>query len=185
MYTVDIDTGGTMTDALVSGGEELHAFKVDTTPHDYTVSFVGCLAEASRKLGFADIEGFLSKVDLIRWSSTITTNVLGERRGSKVGLLVARGAEQTLYGASRSVVICARARDLEVDVTDLVGHVCLLQLPRGPTDAGDRRDRVGAAGDQVQGGGPGWPDPRPTGRHTRPAGRRHGPGLAAGGGRDR
>jgi N-methylhydantoinase A/oxoprolinase/acetone carboxylase beta subunit len=38
-YTVDIDTGGTMTDALVSDGKSRHWFKVDTTPHDYTVSF--------------------------------------------------------------------------------------------------------------------------------------------------
>src|SRR5690349_10602828 len=37
MYTVDIDTGGTMTDGLVADGSELHAIKVDTTPHDYTV----------------------------------------------------------------------------------------------------------------------------------------------------
>lgn len=122
MYTVDIDTGGTMTDALVSGGEELHAFKVDTTPHDYTVSFVGCLAEASKKLGFAGVEAFLAKVDLIRWSSTITTNVLGERRGSKVGLLVAKGAEATLYGPSRSVVI-----------GELVEEANVIGLPASPT----------------------------------------------------
>ena len=37
MFTVDIDTGGTMTDALVSDGKEIRAFKVDTTPHDYAV----------------------------------------------------------------------------------------------------------------------------------------------------
>ena len=42
MFTVDIDTGGTMTDALVSNGSEIRAFKVDTTPHDYTVSFREC-----------------------------------------------------------------------------------------------------------------------------------------------
>jgi N-methylhydantoinase A/oxoprolinase/acetone carboxylase beta subunit len=30
MFTVDIDTGGTMTDALVSDGKALQSFKVDT-----------------------------------------------------------------------------------------------------------------------------------------------------------
>ena len=35
MFTVDIDTGGTMTDAPVSDGKEIRAFKVDTTPHDF------------------------------------------------------------------------------------------------------------------------------------------------------
>jgi N-methylhydantoinase A/oxoprolinase/acetone carboxylase beta subunit len=105
MFTVDIDTGGTMTDALVSDGAERHAFKVDTTPHDYTVSFLGCLQEAATHLEFASVEAFLGKVGLIRWSSTITTNVLGERRGSKVGLLVSKGEEERLYGSSRSPVV--------------------------------------------------------------------------------
>ena len=57
MYTVDIDTGGTMTDGLVSDGTELLAIKVDTTPHDYTVSFRQVLAEAARQLGFGERPG--------------------------------------------------------------------------------------------------------------------------------
>jgi len=51
VITVDIDTGGTMTDALVSDEFKRYAFKVDTTPHDYTVSFVNCLREAATNLG--------------------------------------------------------------------------------------------------------------------------------------
>lgn len=105
MLTVDIDTGGTMTDALVSDGETRHAFKVDTTPHDYTVSFLACLREAARHFGDDSVAAFLSRVGLIRWSSTITTNVLGERRGSKVGLFVSAGYERTLYGNARSPVL--------------------------------------------------------------------------------
>src|ERR1700686_4966484 len=105
MFTVDIDTGGTMTDALVSDGDEIRAFKVDTTPHDYTVSFRECLAEAAKQYGYGSVQSFLDNVTLIRWSSTITSNVLGERRGAKVGLLVASGHEQDLYGAGRSPVI--------------------------------------------------------------------------------
>jgi N-methylhydantoinase A/oxoprolinase/acetone carboxylase beta subunit len=105
MFTVDIDTGGTMTDALVSDGVKRHAFKVDTTPHDYTVSFLACLQEATRELDYASVDAFLQDVSLIRWSSTITTNVLGERRGSKVGLLVSAGQEERLYGKTRSMAI--------------------------------------------------------------------------------
>ena len=36
MYCVDIDTGGTMTDTLVSGGESPLLIKVESTPHDIT-----------------------------------------------------------------------------------------------------------------------------------------------------
>lgn len=124
MFTVDIDTGGTMTDALVSDGAVRHAFKVDTTPHDYTLSLLGCLQEATRKLEFASVEAFLAQVSLIRWSSTITTNVLAERRGSKVGLLVGRGQEEALYGGGRSPV-----------VGELVAEGAVIGLPADPTAA--------------------------------------------------
>ena len=124
MFTVDIDTGGTMTDALVSDGTQRHAFKVDTTPHDYTVSFQACLQEAAKALDFPSVEAFLRQVGLIRWSSTITTNVLGERRGSKVGLLVAEGQEERLYGKARSAV-----------VGELVAEGAVIGLPTQPTPA--------------------------------------------------
>ncbi len=124
MYTVDIDTGGTMTDALISEGGARHAVKVDTTPHDYTASFLGCLQEAAKNLKFASVEAFLAKVGLIRWSSTITTNVLGERRGSKVGLLVSKGQEEKLYGMRRSPV-----------VGELVAQSAIIGLPPNPRPA--------------------------------------------------
>jgi N-methylhydantoinase A/oxoprolinase/acetone carboxylase beta subunit len=124
MFTVDIDTGGTMTDALVSDGAERHAFKVDTTPHDYTVSFLACLQDASKALHYPSVEAFLRKVDLIRWSTTITTNVLGERRGAKVGLLVAKGQEQSLYGKARSPI-----------VGELVAEAAVIGLGPNPSPA--------------------------------------------------
>ena len=122
MFTVDIDTGGTMTDALVSNGSEMRAFKVDTTPHDYTVSFRECLAEAARQFGYEGVPAFLDDVKLIRWSSTITSNVIGERSGAKVGVLVSRGHEQDLYGPSRSPII-----------DELVEEHNVIGLPENPS----------------------------------------------------
>src|ERR1700745_1580406 len=124
MLTIDIDTGGTMTDALVSDGAARHAFKVDTTPHDYTVSFLACLQEAAKAMQFPNVETFLKKVGLIRWSSTITTNVLAERRGSKVGLFISKGQEEALYGKGRSPI-----------VGELVADGAVLGLPADPTPA--------------------------------------------------
>lgn len=124
MYTVDIDTGGTMTDGLVADGSELHAIKVDTTPHDFTVSFRQVLVEAARKLGYEDdVAGFLDHVSFIRWSSTITSNVLGERKGAKVGLLVRAGHEDDLYGEGRSPALGT-----------LVAEHNVIGLPDEPTD---------------------------------------------------
>ena len=78
-YTVDIDIGGTMTDGLFSDGETLVPVKVDTTPHDFTVCFFDCLKEGAEKCGYNDLAEFLRDVKVIRWSSTIATNVLGRR----------------------------------------------------------------------------------------------------------
>jgi acetophenone carboxylase len=105
MYTVDIDTGGTMTDGLVWDGTTMATVKVDTTPHDLTVSFREILAAAARQLGFADLRAFLDEVSLIRWSSTITSNTLGERKGAKLGLLVQPGSERSLYGDGPSPAV--------------------------------------------------------------------------------
>ena len=106
MYTVDIDTGGTMTDGLVWDGTTMVTVKVDTTPHDLTVSFRELLGEAARQLGFGgDLGTFLDEVSLIRWSSTITSNTLGERKGAKLGLLVQPGSERSLYGDGPSPAV--------------------------------------------------------------------------------
>jgi N-methylhydantoinase A/oxoprolinase/acetone carboxylase beta subunit len=105
MYTVDIDTGGTMTDGLVWDGTTMATVKVDTTPHDLTVSFRELLSEAARQLGFGNLSAFLDEVSLIRWSSTITSNTLGERKGAKLGLLVRPGSERSLYGDGPSPAV--------------------------------------------------------------------------------
>ena len=121
MLTIDIDTGGTMTDALVTDGATRHCIKVDTTPHDFTVAFQTCLKEAGKLYGIDTLEEFLPRVSLIRWSSTITTNVLAERRGAKVGLLVTKGHESDLYGDGRSAII-----------DELVPADAVIGLPENP-----------------------------------------------------
>lgn len=106
MFNVDIDTGGTMTDGLVSGNGTLLALKVETTPHDVTIAFVDILEAARDALGYPDLRSLLADVDVIRWSSTITSNVLAQRVGPKLGLLVSAGHENDLYdeAAARTVV---------------------------------------------------------------------------------
>ncbi len=102
MYTVDIDVGGTLTDGLFSDGKTAIPVKVDTTPHDLTVCFRDCLAEGARCFGFDDLSVFLNQVDLIRWSTTITSNALAQRTGPKLGLLVSEGHEHDLYASNSS-----------------------------------------------------------------------------------
>ena len=97
MYSVDIDVGGTLTDGIFSDGTRVVCVKVDSTPHDLTVCLFDCLDHGAVQLGFSDLALFLEQVELLRWSTTITSNVLAELRGPKIGLIVSRGHERDLY----------------------------------------------------------------------------------------
>jgi acetophenone carboxylase len=105
MYTVDIDIGGTLTDGLFSDGTQSWVAKVDTTPHDFTACFFDCLREGAELTGHASLTDFLEQVAVMRWSSTIATNVLAERKGPRIGLLLSPGHAADLYGSGTSPAI--------------------------------------------------------------------------------
>lgn len=106
MLTADIDIGGTLTDGIFIDGTKLVCVKVDTTPHDLTVCLFDCLTQGASQLGYADLDALLENLELIRWSTTITSNVLAECSGPRIGLLISRGHEKDLYGNTpRSVVL--------------------------------------------------------------------------------
>jgi len=88
MWTMDIDAGETPTDGLFTGADSTTSVKVDSTPHDLTVRLMDCLAQGAAQPGFRDTAELLEQVELIRWSTTITSNVPAERRGPRIGLLV-------------------------------------------------------------------------------------------------
>ncbi len=104
-YTVDIDIGGTLTDGLYSDGHVVTPIKVETTPHDFTVCFFENLKAGATELGFADLKSMLAEVAVIRWSATIATNIVAERKGPRIGLLVSAGTGEELYGTGRSAAV--------------------------------------------------------------------------------
>ncbi len=108
MLTVDIDIGGTLTDGIFVDGKNMVCVKVDTTPHDLTICLFDCLTQGALQLSYADVDLFLEKVDLIRWSTTITSNVLAELSGPRIGLLITRGHEKDLYGKDKRSVVLGR-----------------------------------------------------------------------------
>ena len=105
MYTIDIDSGGTLTDGVFSDGADITEIKVDTTAHDITVCLFDCLNQGASKLGFDSLQELMKETSVIRWSSTVTTNVLAERTGPKMGLIVTEGYGTNLYGSNGSPVI--------------------------------------------------------------------------------
>jgi acetophenone carboxylase len=150
LYCVDIDTGGTMTDTLVTGGAAPVLIKVESTPHDVTVSFLHSLEAAAAAVGVPTLSAFLDQVKLIRWSSTITSNVLAQRSGPKLGLIVTAGHERDLYARD--------PRDLEQVVPSLVrpenvagltagaDAAQVVALVKGLIDRGIRRVNISLAG---------------------------------------
>jgi N-methylhydantoinase A/oxoprolinase/acetone carboxylase beta subunit len=149
MYNVDIDTGGTMTDGLVSGDGSVIALKVETTPHDVTVAFTGILDAARARHGFGDLRSFLGQVEVIRWSSTITSNALAQHIGPKLGLLVTAGHEQDLYSKNG---LAARVTGTLIDAGDISGiapdadDAAVRQAVKALLDKGIRRITISLAG---------------------------------------
>jgi len=137
MYVVDIDVGGTLTDGLFSDGERVVPVKVDTTPHDLTVCFMECLKRGAEKLGFPDLAAFTPQIDTLKWSSTVTSNVLAQRTGPKIGLIVTKSDnKKNLYGAGISPAIGRLIEEVNVVGLD---EGDILSLVRRLMEQGVRR----------------------------------------------
>ena len=150
MLTADIDIGGTLTDGIFTQDKNLVCVKVDTTPHDLTICLFDCLTQGAAQLGFADVDAFLENLELIRWSTTITSNVLAEFSGPRIGLLVSRGHEKDLYGNQpRSIVLdrILSERDI-VGVDDLTSETDIMNGVRALLESGVRRICVSLKGAQ-------------------------------------
>ncbi len=140
MYSIDIDVGGTLTDGIFSDGSRLVCAKVDTTAHDLTVCLFDCLTQGATQLGFADLTSFLEQVELLRWSTTITSNVLAEGRGPKIGLMVTKGHEKDLYGSQKvSPVLNKVVSECNVTGMESAGGAEILGAVRSLLENGVRR----------------------------------------------
>jgi N-methylhydantoinase A/acetophenone carboxylase len=98
-FTIDIDNGGTFTDGFFTGDGRIEWVKVDTTPHDLTVCFLKCIEEGAVKFGLT-VPQLLHGTEVIRFSTTHATNTLLQRSGPRLGLIVTRGFEESLYASS-------------------------------------------------------------------------------------
>lgn len=98
-FTIDIDNGGTFTDGFFTGDGRTEWVKVDTTPHDLTVCFLKCIEEGAVKFGLT-VPQLLHGTEAIRFSTTHATNTLLQRSGPRLGLIVTRGFEESLYSSA-------------------------------------------------------------------------------------
>ena len=84
LITVNIDVGGTFTDGFFVWNDRLASAKVPTTGHDLTVGFMECIESGAEKMemGLSEV---LSKASMVRFSTTMGTNAIIEKRDCKLG----------------------------------------------------------------------------------------------------
>ena len=96
-FVVGIDTGGTFTDIVVLHPDgEVTINKSPTTPQDLAQGVFGAVEVAAASLGLSTPQ-FLARTAMFKHGTTVATNAMITRRGSKVGLITTRGFEDTVY----------------------------------------------------------------------------------------
>jgi N-methylhydantoinase A/oxoprolinase/acetone carboxylase beta subunit len=91
--TIDIDTGGTFTDAFVVRNGAFRTVKTLTTPHDLAVCFGEVIERAAQAFGL-DTRGLLRETAVVRYSTTVATNTVVQRTGPRLGLIAGAGGER-------------------------------------------------------------------------------------------
>lgn len=140
--TIDIDTGGTFTDGVLSAGAATWPIKVLTTPHDLTIALRELIEEAAERLGLDEAE-LLHRVESIRYSTTLGTNTIIERSGPRLGLLIADDA--------RGIVRDAPAGSLVADLLDPPDR-CVRSVALSGDDDRDREPVLQAVEDLLEHG---------------------------------
>jgi N-methylhydantoinase A len=95
-YIIGIDTGGTFTDVTLINTETNQVFidKASTTPDDFSEGVMNAIGEVAK---WVDVprQRLLSETRLVKHGSTVATNALINRAGSRVGLITTAGFEDT------------------------------------------------------------------------------------------
>ncbi|OGO31760.1 MAG: hypothetical protein A2Z29_05105 [Chloroflexi bacterium RBG_16_56_11] len=124
-YTVNVDVGGTFMDFFVTKGEKYVTTKVPTTAYELGVGFIRGLEECAEKDG-QTLERFLAETEVIKYCTTIGTNILIEHTGPKLGLITTRGFEDTIFiGRGRQWADGLPSADVQ-DVTSIEKPVPLI-----------------------------------------------------------
>jgi N-methylhydantoinase A/oxoprolinase/acetone carboxylase beta subunit len=134
VYTIDIDTGGTFTDAYVTGKGAAVVAKADTTPHDPTQGVLQVIATAAATLRMSRTQ-LLRAAGVIRFSTTVGTNTLINRDGPKVALLYDETLASLVDELPSDIPI---ARDMCLPIGDGSDAAAILLNVRGALDRGAR-----------------------------------------------
>lgn len=135
-FIVDVDIGGTFTDAIVFRKDHLELFKVETTPHDMSLCVRQVLEQALKAFGEPDLASLLRKTEAVRLSTSISTNTLLERKGQRCGVLLTAGwrnryLSQPCFTSHPSSIVYSE------DVLEIREREGLPAITRGDSDLED------------------------------------------------
>ncbi len=95
-YSVGIDTGGTFTDCVVMGDDgSIVTTKAPSTPRDFSIGVLDVVEKVARLLNM-DAATFLPQVAVFGHGTTVATNTLITRTGSRTGFITTLGHEDAL-----------------------------------------------------------------------------------------
>ena len=118
MYTIDIDIGGTFTDGFFTDGTDVRTEKVVSTPHDITECFMNCIVAGAGAFGL-DTSDFLRRTSVTRVSTTVGTNLLVQGAGPRLGLIVTKGHDKSVYGRGKAEIL---GRYVPADMVEGIGE---------------------------------------------------------------
>jgi len=89
-----VDVGGTFTDLVLYNEQngELHLWKTPSTPQDQSIGIIAGISELVAASKIAPTE-----INTLSHGTTVSTNILLENKGAKVGLLATKDFEQVLH----------------------------------------------------------------------------------------
>jgi N-methylhydantoinase A len=95
-YVIAVDSGGTFADCIVvDRAGRVTAAKAPSTPDDFSRGVLDSVARAAEQIGIS-LEELLAQSNLFGHGTTVATNALLTRSGSKTGLITTRGHEDAL-----------------------------------------------------------------------------------------
>ena len=92
---IGIDIGGTFTDVVYFRDGGVVWGKADTTHYDLKVGVLNAIKAAAQNAAL-DFEETVRDADAIVYSTTVGTNALIERKGTRLGLITTKGFEDTV-----------------------------------------------------------------------------------------
>lgn len=95
-YSIAVDSGGTFADCIVIDERgHVTAAKAASTPDDYSRGVLDAVTRAAELLGMS-LRELLAQATLLAHGTTVGTNALLVRSGSKTGLITTKGHEDAL-----------------------------------------------------------------------------------------